>query len=107
VKKKILEAKNKMLTIVERFFTDFEKEVTKSVLCYNESMKENYGKVSEHTEELKKELDEKSSCLGNDKVLKVLIGFHAKEEENKYNDQVECIKSRIEYLGTQRVEVVC
>lgn len=37
-----------MITIVERFFTDFEKEVAKSILCYNESMKENYTKVTEH-----------------------------------------------------------
>jgi hypothetical protein len=34
-----------MLTLVERYFSDFEKEVNKSVLCYNESMKENYLKV--------------------------------------------------------------
>lgn len=68
-----------MITIVERFFTDFEKEVSKSILCYNESMKENYGKVTEHIEELKKEIAEKTTCLGNDKVLKVLIGFHARQ----------------------------
>jgi hypothetical protein len=37
-----------MLTIVERFFTDFEKEVGKSIICYNESMKESYGKVNDH-----------------------------------------------------------
>jgi hypothetical protein len=96
-----------MLTIVERFFSDFEKEVSKSILCYNESMKENYGKVAEHIEDLKKEMTDKTACLGNDKVLKVLIGFHAKEEEKKYNEQVDCIKNRIEFLGTQRVEVVC
>ena len=69
-----------MLTIVERFFTDFEKEVGKSIICYNESMKESYGKVNEHIEDLKKEIAEKTTSLGNDKVLKVIIGFHAKEE---------------------------
>jgi hypothetical protein len=67
-----------MITIVERFFTDFEKEVAKSIVCFNESMKENYTKVDEHITELKKELEEKSIFLGSDKVLKTLIGFHAK-----------------------------
>lgn len=43
-----------MLTIVERFFTDFEKEVAKSIICFNESMKENYTKVDEHIIELTK-----------------------------------------------------
>jgi hypothetical protein len=43
-----------MITIVERFFSDFEKEVTKSMTCFNESMKENYTKVEEHIESLKK-----------------------------------------------------
>jgi hypothetical protein len=52
-------------------------------------MKENYGKVNEHIEELKKEIAEKTTCLGNDKVLKVLIGFHARGEEKKYNDEVD------------------
>ena len=70
-------------------------------------MKENYGKVNEHIEELKKEIAEKTACLGNDKVLKVLIGFHARGEEKKYNDEVDELKTRIEYLGTQKVEVVC
>jgi hypothetical protein len=43
-------------------------------------MKESYGKVNEHIEDLKKEIAEKTTSLGNDKVLKVIIGFHAKEE---------------------------
>jgi hypothetical protein len=41
-----------MLTLVERFFTDFEKEVQKSIICYNESMKENYTKVQEHINQI-------------------------------------------------------
>ena len=45
LKKRIFEAKSKMLTVVERFFIDFEKEVTKSIVCFNDSMKENYTKV--------------------------------------------------------------
>jgi hypothetical protein len=85
VRRRIQEAKAKMLTIVERFFSDFEKEVSKSMLCYNESMKENYGKVTEQIAQVRTELAEKSQWLGNDKVLKVLIGFHAKEEEHRYN----------------------
>lgn len=84
LKKRIQEAKIKMMTIVERFFTDFEKEVAKSIICFNESMKENYSKVEEHIGELKKEIQEKSTNLGTDKVLKTLIGFHAKDEEAKY-----------------------
>lgn len=84
-----------MLTIVERFFTDFEKEVAKSILCFNESMKENYTKVEEHIAELTKEIEEKTVNLASDKVLKTLIGFHAKEEESRYLDQLDCIKNRI------------
>lgn len=57
LKKRIHEAKSKMMTIVERFFTDFEKEVSKSILCFNESMKENYTKVEEHITDLKKEIE--------------------------------------------------
>jgi hypothetical protein len=45
LKKKIYEARVKMVTLVERFFNDFEKEVNKSVIAYNDSMKESYGKV--------------------------------------------------------------
>ena len=39
VKRKMQEAKNKMLSLVERFFNDFEKEVVQSMTAYNESMK--------------------------------------------------------------------
>ena len=42
------------MTVVERFFIDFEKEVTKSIICFNESMKENYTKVESHIGELKR-----------------------------------------------------
>ena len=88
LKKRIGEAKAKMMTVVERFFTDFEKEVSKSILCFNESMKENYSKVDEHVEQLKKEIEEKNVHLNGDKVLKTLIGFHAREEETKYTEQL-------------------
>ena len=40
-------------------------------------------------------------------MLKILIGFHAKEEEKRYKEQVDTIKERIQYLGTQKVDVVC
>ncbi len=78
LKKKIYEARVKMVTLVERFFNDFEKEVNKSVIAYNDSMKESYGKVEEQISKVKTELESKSSCLGNEKVLKTIIGFHAK-----------------------------
>lgn len=107
LKKRIGEAKAKMLTVVERFFTDFEKEVSKSIICFNESMKENYTKVDEQVEFLKKEIEEKNLNLNGDKVLKTLIGFHARDEEAKYSEQLHFIKDRIEYLDTQKVEVVC
>jgi hypothetical protein len=70
-------------------------------------MKESYDKVGEQIASIKNELAEKTQWLGNDKVLKVLIGFHAKEEEKRYNEQVGAIKERIEFLGTQKVDVVC
>ena len=41
MRRQINEAKTKMLSIVERFFADFEKEVNKSIVCFNESVKEN------------------------------------------------------------------
>lgn len=45
-----------MLVIVERFFSDFEKEVAKSITCYNESMKERTQKVEEHVALLTREV---------------------------------------------------
>jgi hypothetical protein len=69
-----------MVTLVERFFNDFEKEVNKSVISYNDSMKENYGKVESRIGELKEELSTKTANLGNERVLKTIISFHAKNE---------------------------
>lgn len=54
-----------MVTLVERFFNDFEKEVSKSVVSYNDSMKESYGKVEESISKVKGELELKSAYLGN------------------------------------------
>ena len=39
--------------------------------------------------------------------MKTLISFHAREEEAKYVEQVDRIKERIDYLDSQKVEVVC
>jgi hypothetical protein len=84
-----------MITIVERFFSDFEKEVNKSIICYNDSMKENYGHVEDHIVALKKEIEDKAATLGGEKVLKTVIGFHAREEEEKYNQEINSINTRI------------
>lgn len=35
LKKQLNQAKQKMLALVDRFFNDFEKEVEKSILCFN------------------------------------------------------------------------
>ena len=43
-------------------------------------MKENYTKVESHIGELKREIEEKNGNLIGDKVLKTLIGFHARDE---------------------------
>jgi hypothetical protein len=96
-----------MMTLVDRFFSDFEKEVDKSIICYNDSMKENISKVEDHIADLKREIEEKTIYLTNEKVLKILIGFHAKGEEKKYLEQIANIQERVDYLGTQKVEVVC
>ena len=56
--------------------------------CFNQSIKENYTKVEEHIESLKKQVEEKSLNLGTDRVLKTLIGFHAKGEEKAYQEQM-------------------
>ena len=107
LQKRITEAKAKMLGLVDRFFADFEKEVSKSFLSYNDSMAESYGKVQTHIDDLTTEIKEKTASLEGDKVLKTLIGFHARGEEQTYQEQVESIRTRISYLETQKVEVVC
>lgn len=69
-------------------------------------MRENCGKVEDRITEIKKEVEEKCSSLGGDKVLKVLIGFYAKREEQKYIEDIEAIRNRIGYLQEQKVEVI-
>lgn len=39
-------------------------------------------------------------------MLKVLIGFYAKREEQKYIEDIEAIRNRIGYLQEQKVEVI-
>ena len=41
-----------MIGLIDRFFADFEKEVSKSFLSYNESMEDSYGKVQNHIDDL-------------------------------------------------------
>lgn len=45
--------------------------------------------------------------LGNEKVLRTLIGFHAKKEDQHYWEEIDSIQTTINSLGTQKVEVVC
>lgn len=101
------EAKNKMIVLVERFFSDFEKEVENSILSYNESMNDNYLQVSQRIAQLKQEIHDKNASLGSEKVLRTLISFHAKGEKQTYNEQIASLRARIDYLDTQRVDVVC
>jgi anti-sigma28 factor (negative regulator of flagellin synthesis) len=107
LRKKMGEAKNKMINLVERFFSDFEKEVEKSILSYNESMNDNYLQVNQRIAQLKQEIHEKNASLGGEKVLRTLISFHAKGEKQICNEQVASLRARIDHLDTQRVDVVC
>lgn len=52
-------------------------------------------------------MDEKAGNLGTDKVLRTLIGYHAKKEDERYWKEIESIQNTISYLETQKVEVVC
>lgn len=70
-------------------------------------MKENYTRVEEHIDLMKKEIYEKKANLNGDKVLKTLIGFHAREEEASYLEQANNLRDRLDYLDSQKVEVVC
>jgi hypothetical protein len=91
-KKRIAESKSKMLVIVERFFDDFEKEVSKSIVCFNESIKEKAQKTEESITALTKEVEEKVESLASEKVLRTLIGFHAKSEEKHYLKEIDAIR---------------
>jgi hypothetical protein len=96
-----------MITLVDRFFSDFEKEVDKSICCYNDSMTTNIGQLQDHIAHLTREIEEKSMTLATEKVLKTLIGFHARGEEKQYLDQMADLQERVEHMNTQKVSVVC
>ena len=98
-----MEAKAKMMTLVERYFSDFQKEVAKHMASFNDSTRENYLKVDDHLSQLKRDLQEKAAALASDKVLKTTISFYAKTEDLRYSEQLACIKNRIDYLETQKV----
>lgn len=42
LRRQIAEAKDRVLGLVQRFFADFEKEVNKSIVEFNVSMRDNY-----------------------------------------------------------------
>ena len=107
VRRKMQEGKNKMLGLVERFFDDFEKEVVKSMNAYNESMKENYGKLEHEIAGLHQEIHTKSNNLKNDKVLKTVISFYSKLEEEKYRENILRIRDGLSQLEEQKVTVIC
>ena len=69
-----------MMSLVNRFFDDFQKEVVKNISVYNESMKEGYGKIEHQINGLRQEIQARSNNLKNDKVLKTVIGFYSKLE---------------------------
>ena len=107
VRRKMQEGKNKMLGLVERFFNDFEKEVIKSMNAYNESMKEGYGKLEHEISNMDQEILTKSNNLKGDKVLKTVIGFYSKLEEEKYRESILRIRDGINQLDEQKVTVIC
>lgn len=70
-------------------------------------MKEKTQKVEEHISLLTKEVKEKADSLAGEKVLRTLISFHAKNEEKQYWKEIESIQNTINFLHSQKVEVVC
>ena len=53
LRRQIGEAKERVLGLVQRFFTDFEKEVNKSIIEFNVSMRENYREMENQISTMK------------------------------------------------------
>lgn len=78
LRRQITEAKQRVLGLVQRFFVDFEKEVNKSIVEFNVSMKDSYREMENQIKSMKTELNTKLQCLSTDKVLKTIIAFYSK-----------------------------
>lgn len=83
VRRKIKESKEKIYDLLERFFDDFEKEINKSLLAFNSSMRENYHNLDVQINAMKTDIKNKMANLSNEKVLKTVISYHSKQEEKK------------------------
>ena len=55
---------------------------------------------------LSQELQTKADNLKNEKVLKTVIGFYSKNDEEKYRDSILAIRNRLGELEEQKVTVV-
>jgi hypothetical protein len=87
---------------VERFFNDFEKEINKSILEFNVSMKDNYRDVENQIGSLRTEIAAKIENLGTEKVLKTIIAYFSKEEEKRINESFETMRETLEICGGKR-----
>lgn len=95
------------MNLVERFFEDFEKEVNKSIVAFNCSMKENYHQLDVKIKNMKGELSQKINSLSTDKVLKTLIGYYSKDEENKINNNLDVLRETIDVCSSKRIALIC
>ncbi len=68
-----------MISAVERFFNDFQRDVVQAFRGYNDNMKENYSHITEEIKAFEKGLDEKLEHLGTQRVLKTVISFYTKQ----------------------------
>jgi hypothetical protein len=55
-RRKMSEARQKVIGLVERFFEDFEKEVDKSLTAFNVSMRESYHQLNIQINSMKTEI---------------------------------------------------
>lgn len=106
LRRQIGEAKERVLGLVQRFFTDFEKEVNKSIIEFNVSMRENYREMENQISTMKTQLVSKIDTLATEKVLKTIISYHSKEEDKKIQNNITVLKETLDLCGSKRASLM-
>ena len=106
VRRKMAEAKERVLCLIDRFFKDLEKEVEKSILEFNVSMSDNYRELESQIKNMRGEIHSKLDNMGSDKVLKTVISYFSKQESEKIDNNLEVMRETLHLCSNKRATLV-
>lgn len=105
IRRRIAEARARVLQQVDRCFDEAEAQLVRSITAYNERTAEEFARVDDSILELQEKLEAAAANLSSEKTLRTVITYYANDSLALWKQSVAAIEASIADLEARAVNV--